>query len=76
LDIIGYLREKTPNPFGPQPYLITPRSDQEKRYGKPTLLLNWELRYILDHLPSGEEPELEAKLTELLGGKPVPKKNR
>lgn len=66
MDILGFIRDNVPNPFRPEPYLITPLSDEEKRYGKPTLLLNWQLRRLLEFLPQDEEPELYEKLCDLL----------
>lgn len=55
----------------PYPFLITPRTDQEARSGKATLLTDGQLEILLHALgssPKWNDPELATKLESLRDG--------
>lgn len=52
--------------FRPEPYLIIPRDELEKRVGKPTLLTDYHIDEIIDAMrKTSYDPDLMAKLREL-----------
>ena len=54
--------------FRPEPYLITPRDEAEKRAGKPILLIDPQIDELIEALRQTTfDPDLMTKLRELRG---------